>query len=154
MCIRDRHECDDYMLKKLDVLEPENNHEKIDRKLVKSLIETKRKLGLGIEWSDSLTDELHNPIRKHFKKRKVFAKKANDIMAAYLVDMQYFAKGNKGFCYILIIIDIFSKYGYAIPLRIKQLQKWSKRLNNYRNLECLILACFGWTKVKSFSINR
>ena len=121
ICYRDhgnskkgKHECDDEMLKELDILEPENIREKIDRKLVKSIIGTKRKLGLGIEWSDPLTDELHKPVRKHFKKRKVFAKKANDIMAADLVDMQYFAKGNKGFHYILMIMDVFSKYGYAI----------------------------------------
>ena len=126
ICYRDhgnsksgKHECDDDMLKELDVLEPENLREKIDRKLVKSLIGAKRKLGLGIEWSDSLTDELHKPARKRFKKRKVFAKKANDIMAADLVDMQYFARGNKGFRYILMIIDVFSKYGYAIPLKNK-----------------------------------
>ena len=126
ICYRDhgnskkgKHKCDDEMLKELDILEPENIREKIDRKLVKSIIGTKRKLGLGIEWSDALTDELHKPVRKHFKKRKVFAKKANDIMAADLVDMQYFARGNKGFRYILMIIDIFSKYGYAIPLKNK-----------------------------------
>ena len=49
-----KHECDDDMLKELHLLEPENIGEKIDRKLVKSLMGTKRKLGLGIEWSDCL----------------------------------------------------------------------------------------------------
>ena len=51
-----KHECDDDMLKELDVLEPKNLREKIDRKLVKAIIGTKRKLGLGIEWSDDLTE--------------------------------------------------------------------------------------------------
>jgi hypothetical protein len=40
----------------------------VDHTLVKSIIGTKQKLGLGIEWSDVLTDELHKPVRKHFKK--------------------------------------------------------------------------------------
>ena len=64
ICYRDhgnsksgKHECDDDMLKELDALEPENICEKIDRKLVKPLIGVKRKLGLGIEWSDSLNRE-------------------------------------------------------------------------------------------------
>ena len=109
---------------------------------MKSLISTKRKLGLGIEWSDSSTDELLKPVRKHFKKRKVFSKKANDIMAADLVDMQYFAKGNKGFWYILMIIDAFSKYGYAILLKNKTAAEmvkvfkhlWKSGMPNFRLL--------------------
>ena len=127
ICYRDhgdtkggKHECDDTMLKELDVIDPKNIREKIDKRLVKSLIGAKRKLGLGvIEWSDPLTDELHKPVRKNFKKRRVFAAKSNDIWAADLVDMQYFAKTNKGYRYILMIIDVFSKYGWAIPLKRK-----------------------------------
>ena len=86
--------------------------------MVQSLIVAKRKFGLGItEWSDPLTDELHKPVRKHFKKRKVFTSNVYEILAADLVDMQYSAKAHKGYCYILMIIDIFSNYGYAIPLK-------------------------------------
>ena len=127
ICYRDhgdtkggKHDCDDIMLKELDVLEPKNIREKIDKRLVKSIIGAKRKLGLGvIEWSDPLTDELHKSVRKNFKKRRVFAAKSNDIWAADLVDMQYYAKTNKGYRYILMIIDVFSKYGWAIPLKRK-----------------------------------
>ena len=61
------------MLKELDVLEPKGLREKIDRKLVRAIIGAKRKLGLGIEWSNKLADELHNPIRKKFKRRTVLA---------------------------------------------------------------------------------
>ena len=50
ICYRDqgnskkgKHECDDDMLKELDVLEPKNLREKIDRKLVKAITATKRK---------------------------------------------------------------------------------------------------------------
>ena len=127
ICYRDhgntkggKHDCDDTMLKELNVLEPKNIREKIDKRLVKSLIGAKRKLGLGvIEWSDPLTDELHKPVRRNFQKRRVVAYKSNDIWAADLVDMQYYAKTNKGYRYILMIIDVFSKYGWAIPLKKK-----------------------------------
>ena len=37
-----KHKCDDDMLKELDVLEPENIR-KIDRKLIRAIIGTKRK---------------------------------------------------------------------------------------------------------------
>ena len=43
----------------------------------------------------------------------------DDIWAADLVDMQYYSQTNKGFKYILMIIDVFSKYGWAILLKNK-----------------------------------
>ena len=59
------------MLRELDELDPKTIRERIDKKLVRSIIGTKRKLGWGIaddaddgEWSDELTNELHKPVRK------------------------------------------------------------------------------------------
>ncbi len=99
ICYRDdgeqrggKHKCDDAMLNELNMLQPKTMRERIDKGLVKALIGTKRKLGLGIgdgdatynkiEWSNTLTDELHMPIKRKFEKRQVFAKKANEIWAA------------------------------------------------------------------------
>ena len=107
------------MLNELDELEPKGIREKIDKRLVRSIIGWKRKLGWGIEWSNELADELHKPIRKKFKKRRVFANGVDAIWAADLVDMQSFSKNNKGYKYILMIIDIFLKFGWAIPLKTK-----------------------------------
>ena len=41
------------------------------------------------------------------------------IWTADLIDMQSFSRSNKGFKYILMIIDVFSKYRWAIPLKTK-----------------------------------
>ena len=125
ICYRDKgkegkHTCDDEMLKELDVLEPKGMREKIDKKLVRTIIGKKRKLGWGIEWTDKLANELHKPIRKKFRKRIVFAKNVDSIWAADLVDMQYYARTNRGYKYILMIIDVFSKYGWAIPIKTKK----------------------------------
>ena len=128
ICYRDndtkpgKHNCDDEMLKELNVLEPKGIREKIDRKIVRAIIGKKRKLGLGIDnkWTDELTNELHKPIRKKFRKRIVFAQNVDSIWAADLVDMQYYARTNQGYKYILMIIDVFSKYGWAIPLKNKK----------------------------------
>ena len=126
ICYRDhtnkegKHHCDDKMLKELDALQPKGFREKLDRRLVRSLIGTKRRLGWGVaEWSNELADELHKPIRKKFKKRRVFASGVDAIWAADLVDMQSLSRVNKGYKYILMIIDVFSKYGWAIPLKTK-----------------------------------
>ena len=127
ICYRDhandkggKHQCDDKMLKELDAMKPNGFREKFDRRLVRSLIGTKRRLGLGVStWSDELAEELHKPIRKKFKRRRVYVKGVDAIWAADLVDMQAFSKYNKGYKYILMVIDIFSKYGWAIPLKKK-----------------------------------
>ena len=86
---------------------------------MRSIIGRKRKLGCGIEWSNELADELHKPIRRKFRKRRVFASGVDAIWAADLVEMQAFARQNKGYKYILMIIDVFSKFGWAIPLKTK-----------------------------------
>ena len=66
-----------------------------------------------------LANELDKPIRKKFKKRIVFSKQVDDICAADLVETQPFATFNNGYKYILMIIDVFSKYGFAKPLKTK-----------------------------------
>lgn len=105
------------IIAKLPILD--DNKHKIGNTLVKTLIGEKRKLGYGIEWTDTLANELHRPVKKTFKKRQVFARNVDDFWAADLVDMQYFSRANKGYKYILMIIDVFSKYGWAIPLKNK-----------------------------------
>ena len=66
------------------------------------------KSGYGVKWSSSLADELHFPLRKNFPKRYVFVRNAGEIYGADLVDMSDLSKENKGFKYILMVIDIFS----------------------------------------------
>ena len=68
ICYRDnstktgKQKCDDKMLMELDLLEPKNLREKFDKKLVRRLISTKKRLGWGIQWTNELADELHKPI--------------------------------------------------------------------------------------------
>ena len=132
-----KHACDGEMLRELVVLKSKGIREKIDKKLVRTIIGRKRKLGWrinnnnndnnnnnnnnnnndnnnnnnNIEWNDELADELHKPIRRKFTKRRVFANEVDSIWAADLVDMQSFSRSNKGYKYIMMIIDVFSMYG-------------------------------------------
>ena len=66
-----------------------------------------------------LAEELHKPIRRKFKKRRVLVDGKDKIWAADLVDMQAFTKFNRGFKYLLAVIGVFSKYGWLIPLKDK-----------------------------------
>ena len=116
----DKHGCDDKMLQELTILKPKDLREKIDRRLVTSIINAKRKTGMGIiKWSNELANELHKPIRRKFPKRRVFAKTVDDIWAADLVEMNTLSKFNKGYKYLLTVIDVFSKYGWIVPIKNK-----------------------------------
>ena len=62
-----------------------------------------------------------NPLLKKFKKRKVYSAFKVNIWGADLADMQLLSKFNKGFRFLLCVIDIFSKYAWVVPLKDKGL---------------------------------
>ena len=68
----------------------------------------------------TLAEELHKPVRRKFEKRRVLVNGIDKIWSADLVDMQAFSKFNRGIKYLLTVIDVFSKYGYLIPLKDKR----------------------------------
>ena len=53
------------------------------------------------------------------KKRKVIVSKIDDQWQGDLVDMQKNKSQNTNFNYILTVIDIFSKFAWAIPIKNK-----------------------------------
>ena len=88
---------------------------------IKQIINTKQKLGMGVENDNKiLSEELHKPKRKNYLRRKIIVNHIDEIFAADLVEMQKFSKINKGYRYLLPCIDIFSKYAFVIPLKDKK----------------------------------
>ena len=67
-----------------------------------------------------LANELHKPIVKKFKKRKLYSSFEGNIWGVDLADMQLLSKLNKGFRFLLCVIDIFGKYVWVIPLKEKK----------------------------------
>ena len=59
--------------------------------------------------NEQLPEELSKPIVRTFKKR-----------IADLADMQLISNFNKGFRFLLCVIDIFSKYAWVVPLKDKK----------------------------------
>ena len=78
------------------------------------------------DWSQQLADELHKPITRNFQKRTVVSNGIDEIWAADLVEMQKFSKWNKGVKYLLMVIDVFSKYGWIRGLKDKKTETVSK----------------------------
>ena len=70
-----------------------------------------------IPQNEQLAEELHKPIIKKLSKRKVYSAFKDNIWAADLADMQLISKFNKGFKFLLCVIDIYSKYAWAVPLK-------------------------------------
>ena len=67
-----------------------------------------------------IADELRKPIIRKFKKRKVCSSFRDYIWGVDLADMQLLSKFNRGFRFLLCVIDIFSKYAWAIHLKDKK----------------------------------
>ena len=71
-----------------------------------------------------LENELHKPIIKKFNKRKVYSSFKDNIWGVDLADMQLLSEFNKGFRFLLCVIDIFSKYAWVVPLKDKKKCKY------------------------------
>ena len=67
-----------------------------------------------------LAKELHQPIIRKLKKRKVYSGFRDNTWGADLTDMQLISNFNKGFRFLLCVIDIFSKYAWVVPLKYKK----------------------------------
>ena len=117
--LKDKHMADEKMIKSINELPYKD--QQYGTFLVKNIIKSKRKLGLGVENHNKiLSEELHKPKRKNYNRRKIIVNHINEIFAADLVEMQKFAKLNKGYRYLLTCIDIFSKFSWVIPLKDKK----------------------------------
>ena len=117
--LKDKHIADNKMIKAINELPYKD--QQYGTFLVKNIIQSKRKLGLGVENHNKiLSEELHKPKRKNYPRRRIIVNHINEIFAADLVEMQKFAKLNKGYRYLLTCIDIFSKYSWVIPLKDKK----------------------------------
>ena len=132
--IKCKNEADRKMVKALDSIpwkERQWGHT-----VARNAIAAKAKLGLGVKkqgkskkrqkpsseenWQKELADELHKPIKRNFTRRRVIVNNIDEIWCSDLVEMQQFSKWNKGYRYLLMVLDVFSKYGWIVPLKDKK----------------------------------
>ena len=65
------------------------------------------------------TYQLHKQRRIRFKRRKYIVSEIDDLWQADLADMQKLKDQNDGFAYLLVVIDVFSKFLFVRPIRQK-----------------------------------
>ena len=63
---------------------------------------------------------MHKPVIKKFNKRKVYSQFKDNIWGVDLADMQSLSRKNKGIKYLLCDIDLYTKYAFVIPLKVKK----------------------------------
>jgi hypothetical protein len=71
------------------------------------------------QYLQQLEVELHKPVKKNFPRRRVYVPHVDHTWSADLVDMKGLSRKNKGFKWILNIIDVWSRYAWSIPLKTK-----------------------------------
>ena len=65
------------------------------------------------------TYTLHKPARRHYERNRVIVGAIDELWQMDLADMQTMAAENDGYRYLLVCIDVFSKYLWVIPLKTK-----------------------------------
>lgn len=74
---------------------------------------------MSVDLRGSIARELHRPARKCYMRRRVITKGLDDLHQMDLVEMIPYSRENNGFKYMLTIIDVYSKYAWAQPLKTK-----------------------------------
>ncbi|XP_036146768.1 uncharacterized protein LOC118646926 [Monomorium pharaonis] len=64
-------------------------------------------------------EELHAPARRNFPRRRVIVCGYDDLWQADIVEMIPYSRFNRGYHYILIVIDVLSKRAWGVPLKSK-----------------------------------
>ena len=72
------------------------------------------------EFNEQLAEELYKQIIRNFKKRTVYSGFRYSVWGADLAHMQLLSKFNKGFRFLLCVIEICSKYTWVLPLKDKK----------------------------------
>ena len=137
--LKDKHIADQRMIDSINKLP--YNQKQWGTFLVKNIISSKKKLGLGNNPNEILSHELHKPKRVNFERRRVISNHIDHIWGIDLVTMIKYSKQNNNYKYILTVIDFFSKFSFCYPLKnknsneiinsFKDIFKKSKRKPNF-----------------------
>ena len=78
-----------------------------------------KKTESGISVNEKLAEELHKPVIKKIRRRKVYARFKDNTWAADLAVMESLSTKNKRVKY-LCVINVFTKYAWVKPLKDKK----------------------------------
>lgn len=68
---------------------------------------------------DSKKQELHRSARKNVKRTSYGMRGIDDTFQIDLIEFIPYARENNGYKYALVVIDIFSKFAWTVPIKNK-----------------------------------
>jgi transposase InsO family protein len=72
---------------------------------------------------------LHHPVKKKFSRNHYLVQNIDQLWEIDLCDLKMFKKYNDDYTFLLTVIDVFSKYAWAVPLKNKTGPKVTKALH-------------------------
>ena len=127
--LQDKHRADEKIINAINNLPYKD--QQYGTFLVKNIIKSKRKLGLGNNPNEILSQELHKPRKINFTRRRVISNYIDHIWGIELITMVKYSKQNKNYKYILTVIDFFSKFSWCYPLKTK---KSEEIINSFKDI--------------------
>ena len=127
--LKDKHITDQRMIDSINKLP--YNKKQWGTFLVKNIISSKKKLGLGNNPNEILSQELHKPKRVNFERRRVISNHIDHIWGIDLITMIKYSKQNNNYKYILTVIDFFSKHSWCYPLKNKN---YNEIINSFKDI--------------------
>ena len=73
-----------------------------------------------VNLNEQLAEELHKPVTKILKRRKIYARLEDNIWTADLAELGSLSSKNKIVKYVLSVIYVFAKYAWVKPLEDKK----------------------------------
>ena len=121
--------------------------------LVKNIIDTRQKLGMGNNFTmEDSSEELNKPVTHKFKRKKTIVNYIDHIHSADLVDMKMYSKKIKDIIIFLLIL-IYSQN----MLGLSQLKLKKYKMLNYvfkKYLKNVNLIIYGRIKNQHFSVKK
>ena len=126
---KNKNICDKEMITELDNLKYGETSKSTP--IIRGIINTKQKFGLGNNPNEILSNELHKPRKINFTRRRVISNHIDHIWGIDLITMIKYSKQNKNYKYILTVIDFFSKYSWCYPLKNKNS---NEMINSFKDI--------------------
>lgn len=77
---------------------------------------------------EGIVQELFASARRNYPRTKIIITEPWETISADLIDMKKYKSSNKNFVYILTVIDNFTKFAFAFPLKTKSAAEVAKNL--------------------------
>ncbi len=86
-----------------------------------------------MEWNERLSDELHKQVRQHYPRRHCIVTSLDQIWGCDILQLDRLSRSNKGFKYVLVCVDLFSRYAWLRALKHKNQKETTKAFEDIFN---------------------